>query len=293
MPVSINMPTRAPQEQKEDPLDKIAKGLDIAGKLYGIKVNYDTLKLAKEKQKAEIYGEHGIEGGNQVLDAVSGKAPEPAAAPAIDPNAPPPIGAQPQSGPPIGGQPAPAFRGKREIEADKMKTARADDLRKERSGLPTTRATQEIASAYSRMNKVQPTAAGDMSLIYSYMKMLDPGSTVREGEFANAQSAAGFPMQIKGAWERLKSGQRLTPEQRADFRNQAKALYSGQLESQGRADQSYIDLGKKSGIDSKDIIVDFGEGPQAVPKDLMNMSPEDLEKMLIQKKGIGATLKGK
>ena len=35
------------------------------------------------------------------------------------------------------------------------------------------------------------TAAGDLSAIFAFMKMLDPGSVVREQEFANAQNAAG------------------------------------------------------------------------------------------------------
>ena len=38
-----------------------------------------------------------------------------------------------------------------------------------------------------------PDAAGDMALIFSYMKMLDPNSTVREGEYATAQDAGSIP----------------------------------------------------------------------------------------------------
>lgn len=71
-----------------------------------------------------------------------------------------------------------------------------------------------------------PSAAGDLSLIFSYMKMLDPGSTVREGEFATAQNAAGVPVQIQNLWNKLKSGERLSPAQRADFLKQAGNLYA-------------------------------------------------------------------
>lgn len=59
------------------------------------------------------------------------------------------------------------------------------------------------------------------------MKMLDPGSTVREGEFATAQNAAGVPTQIVNQYNKAKSGERLAPEQRADFLNQAKEQYLG------------------------------------------------------------------
>ena len=58
--------------------------------------------------------------------------------------------------------------------------------------------------------------------------MLDPGSTVREGEFANAQNAAGVPARIASLWNNLQDGTRLTEEQRADFIAQARAAYNAQ-----------------------------------------------------------------
>ena len=51
-----------------------------------------------------------------------------------------------------------------------------------------------LRSNYSKIRTAQKadTAAGDLSLIFGYMKMLDPGSVVREGEFATAQNAGGI-----------------------------------------------------------------------------------------------------
>ncbi len=74
----------------------------------------------------------------------------------------------------------------------------------------------------------EPSAAGDLALIFNYMKILDPASVVRETEFANAQNAAGVPDQIRNEYNRIKSGQRLNPEQRADFINQAKNIAMSQ-----------------------------------------------------------------
>lgn len=258
MPVSINMPTRAPEQQKEDPLDKIAKGLDIASKLYGFKVSYDTLQVAKDKMKAEVYGEHGQQAGDQILGAVSGKAPEQAPAPVIDPNAPPPIGAQPQSGPPIGGQPTPAFRGKREVQADQNKQEYATKLRTERGSSGMTKETAQIASAYSRLNKADPTPAGNIALIYSYMKMLDPGSTVREGEFATAENTTGAAGKITNLYNQMMQGYSLDPKQRAQFKNQARSLYEGQLQKQSQFDKTYQGLAQKSQIPWEDVGVDYG-----------------------------------
>jgi hypothetical protein len=56
------------------------------------------------------------------------------------------------------------------------------------------------------------------------MKVLDPGSTVREGEFANAQNAAGVPDRIRNLFNNWSKGQRLDENQRQDFITQAKKI---------------------------------------------------------------------
>ena len=64
------------------------------------------------------------------------------------------------------------------------------------------------------------------------MKMLDPGSVVREGEFATAQNAAGVPERIMNIYNKLITGERLNVSQRNSFKGQAKNLYSSALESE-------------------------------------------------------------
>jgi hypothetical protein len=87
-----------------------------------------------------------------------------------------------------------------------------------------------VEQAYARIEGVggRATAASDLSLIFNYMKMLDPGSTVREGEFANAQNSAGIPDRITNLWNRALEGTRLAPEQRDQFIDTAKGLMEAQ-----------------------------------------------------------------
>ena len=136
---------------------------------------------------------------------------------------------------------------------------KAAKLRQERSGLPTTKATQDVSVAYNKIQKAagNPSAAGDMSMIFGYMKMLDPGSTVREGEFANAQNAAGIPTRILNVYNKVMTGERLSEDQRGDFLNQAKGIYSSQIDQQNKIDNMYRGLAKKQGIDPEDTIVNF------------------------------------
>lgn len=135
----------------------------------------------------------------------------------------------------------------------------ASDLRKERSSLPTTKATQEISAAYNKIQAAakNPSAAGDMSLIFGYMKMLDPGSTVREGEFANAQNAAGIDSRVVNAYNNILSGQRLSPQQRQDFMGQAGGLYKSQMAVQNQVDSQFSNMATRSGIDPKDVLLNF------------------------------------
>ena len=68
-----------------------------------------------------------------------------------------------------------------------------------------------------RASVQDPSAAGDLALIFNFMKVLDPGSTVREGEFANAQNSAGIPDRVRSQYNRVVNGRRLSKSQRQDF----------------------------------------------------------------------------
>lgn len=85
---------------------------------------------------------------------------------------------------------------------------------------------QDVKQAFGRVKASQESAAGDLSLIFNYMKMLDPGSAVREGEFANAQNAASVPDRIRNMYNKLINGERLNTGQRKMFASQAEALFN-------------------------------------------------------------------
>ncbi len=116
----------------------------------------------------------------------------------------------------------------------------------------------EVAQTYEKILNVPDTAAGDLGLIFSYMRLLDPASTVREGEFANAQNAAGVPDQIRNAWNRTLSGERLNPNQRQDFRTSALAYVEPVVKQQKEAESYYTKLAQSQGIDPQKIIGGYG-----------------------------------
>ena len=66
------------------------------------------------------------------------------------------------------------------------------------------------------------TGPGDIALITGFMKMLDPGSVVRETEFATARDTAGLYTRLENSLKKAESGQFLQPNQREEFVNLAK-----------------------------------------------------------------------
>ena len=100
-----------------------------------------------------------------------------------------------------------------------------------------TKVYQDVKASYGRVLSSDDSAVGDLSLIFGYMKMLDPGSVVREGEFATAQNAAGVPERIMNIYNRIVSGERLNSDQRKAFKGQAERLFkqAGQQEAQVRS----------------------------------------------------------
>ena len=111
----------------------------------------------------------------------------------------------------------------------------------------------------------EPSAAGDMSLIFGYMKLLDPGSTVREGEYANAQNAGGVPDRVVASYNKLINGQILSESQRKDFLGQAKKQYDSRLGEYSGLKKSYTELAKEYGLEPKRVVVSF-DMPEEVTK---------------------------
>lgn len=132
-----------------------------------------------------------------------------------------------------------------------------DSLRKEISTL--SKPMFEIDTALSKINSAPETAAGDITRVFSFMKLNDPNSTVREGEYATAQNAAGVPERIRAAYNNALSGTVLTPSQRADFRDAAIKLARSQYETFGSQITPHKNRIKSMGLDESQILPQFSQ----------------------------------
>jgi hypothetical protein len=121
-------------------------------------------------------------------------------------------------------------------EARAASTQGAQDvtnLRKEFMGNTVVKDYLGASIGYDKVRRAaaEPSAANDLALIFGYMKTLDPGSTVREGEFANAQNAGGVDDKLVNLYNRVRSGERLNPEQRAQFVKSAESQFAAYREA--------------------------------------------------------------
>ena len=102
-----------------------------------------------------------------------------------------------------------------------------------------------------------PDAVGDLALIFAYMKVLDPGSTVRSDEFATAQNAAGVPDQIRNLFNSLRSGERVSVN-RQDFVDRAGDFFRVHQRNQLSIEEQFRRIAFDAGMDPDDVVLDFG-----------------------------------
>tara|TARA_R100000664_G_scaffold1540_2_gene3915 strand:- start:2712 stop:3623 length:912 start_codon:yes stop_codon:yes gene_type:complete len=142
-------------------------------------------------------------------------------------------------------------------ETQKKNTDTETTLRKEFQGV--TKDFREVRNAYDRVlrSAEDPSAAGDLALIFNYMKILDPGSVVREGEFATAANSGSIPSRIRAKYNKLLEGERLDNKMRNDFVQKSKSLYKGRKETYTKEVKGFTDLAKRYGLNPDNVVIDY------------------------------------
>jgi len=160
---------------------------------------------------------------------------------------------------------------KRNIEIDKLiydrdnppmdyeKIRTESTLRKEFNNIFEVAQMREMKTMYDKVNisAKEDSAAGDISLIFAYMKMLDPRSTVREGEAATVQNARGIPEGIRNMFNKAREGKGLEASQRASFVKASKALMAGTIENYKPVYEAYVDIANRKGFEVEDVVIDY------------------------------------
>ena len=173
-------------------------------------------------------------------------------------------------------QRAEAEKAEREAAEEKKKqiTKLEDDYRKEYNTKKIVKDSKEIDSAISRMDNVwnkyqsnpNPNSknALDQALVITFNKMLDPGSVVRESEFARTPQGQNLISRIQGASEKLaQGGVGLTDAERDEIIVVAKQLQEGQMIELEKEKQLYRELAEQRGLNIENIL---GKNKTKVPE---------------------------
>lgn len=268
------------QKEKKSAVETILEGLSIANGVLGIAGGVQTIRekqgniegqqfaakggMTKEQETAALgkgmtFSESEVPGGTQAFI----QTPKGEKAVFIAPPA-----AKPEK---VGGSWQSVFEGGKEVKKwvadgsgitlpqkpdrgmDDKSLGQTADLRKEYNSQKTTQNTYQVIEGYNKVKQAgsaeNPSPTDDMSLIFGFMKMQDPNSTVREGEYASAENTRGIPDGVLQAYNKAVDGQKLTPEQRSNFTRSAEGILDAQMKTQEPIDKRYADIANRFKVD--------------------------------------------
>jgi hypothetical protein len=193
------------------------------------------------------------EDGYFVVGGGGGARPRPAAGAAPAPAAAgqaPTVGPAPAAAPALAAGPVPLIPGTGKA------FAREKDLRA--TFTTEMKPFTDLAQAFRKVEAaaLNPSAAGDISLVYGYMKILDPGSTVMQGEQATAANAGGVSDRVRAMYNKALTGETLADNVRQDFYAQSRNLIESQRPLQQDISERYGLIATQNKLDPNQIVFD-------------------------------------
>jgi hypothetical protein len=132
-----------------------------------------------------------------------------------------------------------------ENEMNLAKAFKAEPIYKDYSDMKS--AFGQVVSSLS-----QGTPIGDVAGATKVMKLLDPGSVVRESELGIAMAASGRMDRLNNYFSNMMSGQKLTPTQREDFKALSNELYAAAGDAYNKKRQEFLGFGQAYGFKNLD-----------------------------------------
>lgn len=116
----------------------------------------------------------------------------------------------------------------------------------------------EMGQTYRKIEESSKlgTGTGDVALIFGFMKMLDPGSVVRETEFATARDTAGLFEKLQVLSEKVKNGETLSERQRKEFTDLASKYYAAAQEKADKDRATISTVVKNYGLNPENVFTD-------------------------------------
>jgi hypothetical protein len=151
---------------------------------------------------------------------------------------------------------------------------------------PIYKAHAEVASAHAQIKQSlkQGTPAGDMAGATKIMKILDPGSVVRESELGMAMAATGLLDRVTNYANMVVTGQKLTPRQRQEFQALADALYAESEKTYNAKRGEYQGIAERNQLNVMDVLGPESR-PAAAPAPVPGLPPVDAIEAELRRRG--------
>jgi hypothetical protein len=133
-----------------------------------------------------------------------------------------------------------------------------------------------ISSAVPELTKADKdmSPAAGLTLIFTYMKLVDPTSSVQKTEAGYVLTAQNLPQQMVTRFNAMfGSGSPVAKQQIADFVQQAWLQYGGSAKQQQRVNDFYSKYASESGIDPSHIVLSLDPALQEDPIKGLGVKP--------------------
>jgi hypothetical protein len=124
-------------------------------------------------------------------------------------------------------------------------------LRSDFRAEPIYKGFEETKAAKLQIDQAAKMAspAGDLAAATKVMKILDPGSVVRESELGMAMAATGVEDRVRNYANMVITGQKLTPTQRKDFVDLSDKLYNAAAGQFNQKRNEYAGIAERNKLD--------------------------------------------
>lgn len=156
---------------------------------------------------------------------------------------------------------------KLKADADKKKLGleTTEGYRKEINALPEVKQYKEAATALDKIERAYTTAkagnqgADDVAMVYGYIKLLDPGAAVQQGDIANAQASDNrAAQQMIGIYNSLLQGGKLSQGARDNLYAAAHRQIGAYESKYTQAVDRYRALATKNEVDPNEVALPVG-----------------------------------
>lgn len=123
---------------------------------------------------------------------------------------------------------------------------------------PRSKEFEIVRNAYANIQDATKagTPAGDVVIVFGFMHLVDPTSTVREGEQAQVRNAAGVEVRIRTLYNGLLTGENLHPTQRADILARTESIFRQRIKAQVEWERQFQSIAKKWNADPAEAVPD-------------------------------------